>query len=365
MLDELMIGETRLRALLDPAFFRTVLGSLIGVAIVAALGAGVAWLLTALLARWARSTLTPMDDILVKNLTGPVRLVIPLQALLMMLPSLVPHGKEPEFVKHTLSVGIVLTVSWMFFRGVRAFEEIVANRAQLAGSLKARSQYTQVRGLSNVARFLIGLTTVGLVLLSFAGVRELGVSMLASAGVAGIAIGFAAQRTISAIVSGVVIAIAQPIRLEDSVVVEGEQGVVEEIGLTYVVVRLPDRRTIVLPINYFLEKPFQNWSRSSSQVRTGVELQLDYSAPLGPLREELRRILEASPHWDREFWDLSVSATSERGMVVKASMSTDARKAGDLRGEVREKLVLFVQSRFPSAFTRLRTDALPLPPGEA
>jgi len=348
-------------ALFDPEFFRTILGSLIGVAIVGVLGAGAGWLLMALLARWAKRTITPADDILVRNLAGPVRLLVPLHALFVALPSLVPQGKDPAVVKHALSVGIVLTVSWIFFRGVRAFEEIVHHRAQLAGSLRARSQYTQVRGLSNVVRFLIGLTTVGLVLLSFAGVRELGVSMLASAGVAGIAIGFAAQRTIAAIVSGVVIAIAQPIRLDDTVVVEGEQGVVEEINLTFVVVRLADGRCIVVPINYFLDKPFQNWSRSSSQVRTGVELQLDYSAPLGLLREELKRILEASPHWDRQHWDLSVSATSERGMLVKASMSTDARKAGDLRGEVREKLIAFVQSRCPGAFTRFRADISPLP----
>jgi small-conductance mechanosensitive channel len=315
----------------------------------------------AVLARWARRTLTPVDDILVKALTAPVRLLFPLQALLSCLPWLVRH-REPAFLKQMLGVSVVLTVAWIFFRAVRAFEEIVAQRAQLAGSLKARSQYTQVRGLGNVARFLIGLTTAGLVLLSFAGVRELGVSMLASAGVAGITIGFAAQRTISAVVSGLVIAVAQPVRLDDTVVVEGEQGVVEEIGLTYAVVRLSDGRCMVLPINYFLEKPFQNWSRSSTQVRTGVDLHLDYSAPLGLLREELRRILESSPHWDREHWDLGVSATNERGMVVKASMSADARKAADLRGEVREKLVTFVQQRCPGAFQRARTELIPVPP---
>jgi small-conductance mechanosensitive channel len=259
-------------------------------------------------------------------------------------------------------VAITLNIGWVFMRLIRIFEEVVAQRASTAGSLRARKAYTQVHGLSNVVRFLVGLTTLGMVLLSFSAVREMGVSLLASAGVVGIAVGFAAQKTLSAVVSGLVIAVAQPIRLDDAVVVEGELGIVEEITLTFVVVRLLDRRSIVLPVNYFLEKPFQNWSRSSTQVRATVDLHLDYSAPLDAIRDELKKILEASSHWDRDFWELAVSDTNERGILARASMSAaDVRKASSLRGDVREKLVRFIQARYPTAFQRAR-DTLS-PPG--
>jgi small-conductance mechanosensitive channel len=308
-----------------------------------------------------------VDDIVVKGLASPVRWLFPLSTLFSVHPWLGLTEGPRSIVKQVLVVAITLNVGWVFLRLIRIFEEVVAQRASAAGSLRARKAYTQVHGLSNVVRFLVGLTTLGMVLLSFSAVREMGVSLLASAGVVGIAVGFAAQKTLSAVVSGLVIAVAQPIRLDDAVVVEGELGIVEEITLTFVVVRLLDRRSIVLPINYFLEKPFQNWSRSSSpQVRVTVDLHLDYSAPLGAIRDELKKILEASPHWDRDHWELGVSETSAGGMLVKAGMSAaDVRKASTLKGEVREKLVAFIQGRYPNAFQRVRADYGLAPPEKA
>jgi small-conductance mechanosensitive channel len=352
-----LVGGLDIGKLLEPAFWEPLVGSLIGAGVALAGGAAIAWLLVFVFERWAKTTLTPIDDIFVKNLATPARWFLPLVALFLAVPELDLRERSKEVLQHLVAVAITLTVSWLLFRVVRAFEEVVAKRAAESGSLAARSQYTQVRGLSNVVRFLIGLTTIGLILLSFAGIRQLGVSMLASAGVAGIVIGFAAQRTLSTIVSGLVLAVAQPIRMDDAVVVEGELGIVESIGLTYVVVRLLDRRTFVLPVGYFLERPFQNWSRSSTQVRSGVDLFLDYSAPLEPIREELGRVVAASPHWDRDYWELSVSGTTERGMIVRASMSAaDARKGAALRSEVREKLLVAIQNRWPSAFPKVRTD---------
>lgn len=345
-------------ALLDPEFWRPLLGSLIGAAVALFAGSAIAWVLVAVAERWARRTLTPIDDIVVKRLASPVRWLLPLSALISVHPWLGMSDGPRGAIKQLLVVAITLNVGWGFLRLIRIFEEVVAQKAAAAGSLRARAAYTQVHALSNVARFLIGLTTIGLVLLSFSAVREMGVSILASAGVVGIAVGFAAQKTLAAVVSGLVIAVAQPIRIDDAIVVEGELGIVEEINLTFVVVRLLDRRCIIVPINYFLERPFQNWSRSSTQVRAGVELTLDYSASLELIREELKKILDESPHWDRDYWELNVSATNDRGMIVKASMSaSDAKKASALKGEVRDKLVLFIQTRCPSAFPRLRADA--------
>ncbi|HEX6273877.1 MAG TPA: mechanosensitive ion channel domain-containing protein [Polyangiaceae bacterium] len=338
-------------------FWEPLLGALLGAVIALAGGAAVAWVLVFVFRRWAQQTATTIDDLVVKQLATPLRWLLPLLALFFALRGLDLSEQTRGDVKQVLVVAMTLCMSWVFFRVVRVFEEVVGERANASGSLRARSAYTQVRGLSNVLRFLIGLATIGLVLLSFAEVRQLGVSMLASAGVAGIVIGFAAQKTLSTVVSGLVLAVSQPIRIDDAIFVEGELGIVEEIGLTFVTVRLLDRRCIVLPVNYFLEKPFQNWSRSSSQVRSGVDLYLDYSAPLDRIREEHRRIVEASAHWDKDVCDLSVARTSERGMVVTATASAaDARKAASLRGEVREKLVTFIQTHFPNAFPRMRAD---------
>lgn len=350
--------------LLDREFWEPLLGALLGAAIALAGGAAVAWVLIAVLKRWARQTATTVDDLVVKHLASPVRWLLPLAALFFAVRGLDLSERARADVKQVLVVAITLCASWVFFRVVRVFEDVVGERATASGSLRARSAYTQVRGLSNVLRFLIGLATIGLVLLSFAEVRELGVSMLASAGVAGIVIGFAAQKTLSTVVSGLVIAVAQPIRIDDAIFVEGELGIVEEIGLTFVTIRLLDRRSIVLPVSYFLEKPFQNWSRSSTQVRSAADLLLAYSAPIEPIRAELKRILDASPHWDRDFWELGIADTREHCMVVRATMSAaDARKASALRGEVREKLVVFVQARFPNAFPHLRSDVV-VPAGD-
>jgi small-conductance mechanosensitive channel len=347
-------------ALLEPAFWRPLFGALIGGAVALVVGAALAWIVNTVARRWAKSTDTPIDDIIVNGLASPVRWLLPLSAVFSVHPWLGLTDGPRGTIRHLLVVAITLNVGWVFLRAIRIFEEVVAHKASEAGSLRARAAYTQVHGLSNVARFLIGLTTLGLVLLSFSAVREMGVSILASAGVVGIAVGFAAQKTLSAVVSGLVIAVAQPIRIDDAVVVEGELGTVEEMNLTFAVVRLLDQRCIIVPINYFLEKPFQNWSRSSTQVRTNAELILDYSASLDLIRGELKRILDGSKHWDREYWELNVTGTSDRGMLVRATMSAaDARKAVALRAEVRDKLVLFIQERCPNAFPKPRVEAVP------
>ena len=347
-----------LPALFEPEFWRPLVGSLVGGAAALLIGTVLASVIITLARRWAERTATPVDDIVVRGLASPVRWLFPLSTLFSVHPWLGLMEGPRTSIKQVLVVALTLNVGWVFMRLIRIFEEVVAQRASAAGSLRARKAYTQVHGFSNVVRFLVGLTTLGMVLLSFSAVREMGVSLLASAGVVGIAVGFAAQKTLSAVVSGLVIAVAQPIRLDDAVVVEGELGIVEEITLTFVVVRLLDRRCIVLPVNYFLEKPFQNWSRSSSaQVRTTVDLHLDYSAPLDRIREELKKILDASPHWDREHWELTVSETSQLGMLVKAGMSAaDVRRAASLKSEVREKLIRFVQAHFSNAFQRVRAD---------
>jgi small-conductance mechanosensitive channel len=347
----------RLEAGLHPAYWEGVLWSLAIAAVALLLGRLLASLCTTLFARWARVTSTPVDDVLAKHLAQPVRWLFPLLSLGVALPGLELGQVVHAYVKQILLVVIILMIGWLFFRVVRALEEVLGLRLTVDGAVRpeARANYTQLQGFRNIAGFLIGLVSLGLALLSFTGVRQVGASMLASAGVAGVVLGFAAQRSIATIVSGLVLAIAQPIRIDDVVVVEGESGVVEEITLTYVVVRLSDFRRIVLPINYFLEKPFENWSRSSPDLIGRVLLHLDYSVPVEAVREELRSILERSPHWDRRSWALHMTDATDKTVVLRAQMSAaDNNAAFELRCEVREKLVKLIRDKYPYAFPTAR-----------
>jgi small-conductance mechanosensitive channel len=180
--------------------------------------------------------------------------------------------------------------------------------------------------------------------------------MIASAGVAGIVIGFAAQKSLSALLAGFQIAITQPIRIDDVVIVEGEWGRIEEITLTYVIVCIWDLRRLVVPITYFIEKPFQNWTRTSADILGTVFLRVDYVVPVDSVRQELTRILEASPNWDRKVNVLQVTDAKEQTLELRAlASSSDASKSWDLRCEMREKLVAFIQKNYPGSLPRLRT----------
>ena len=204
---------------------------------------------------------------------------------------------------------------------------------------------------------IIGLATVAAVLMTFEAVRQFGVSLLASAGVAGVIIGFAAQRSISTIVAGIQIALSQPIRVDDVLIVEGEWGWVEEITLTYVVMRIWDQRRLVVPINYFIEKPFQNWTRNSAELLGTVFIYADYGVEIDTLRAELVRLCEASPLWDRRVCQLVVTDAKETVIELRALVSAaDSGKAWDLRCAVREGLVRFMQREHPQSLPRLRVE---------
>jgi small-conductance mechanosensitive channel len=187
-------------------------------------------------------------------------------------------------------------------------------------------------------------------------VRQFGTSILASAGIAGIVIGFAAQRTLGNVLAGIQIALAQPLLIDDIVVVEGEFGQVEEITLTYVTVRTWDLRRMILPITYFVEKPFQNWSRVTTDLLGAVILYLDYQAPIGELRKELKRLVEKHPKWDRKVCGLQVTDTKQNTIEVRALVSAvDSGKVFDLRCDVREGLIEFLCCNYPESLPRQRS----------
>jgi small-conductance mechanosensitive channel len=190
----------------------------------------------------------------------------------------------------------------------------------------------------------------------------LGASLLASAGIASVVIGFAAQKSLSNLIAGFQIAFTQPLRLDDVVIVEKEWGRVEEITLTYVVVRIWDLRRLVLPITYFIEKPFENWTRTSSDILGTVFLYADYSANVEAVRNELTRVLKGAPLWDGKVGLLQVTNTSEKTIELRALMSArDASDAFDLRCLVRESLVAFLQRETPQALPKNRVDVTQVP----
>jgi len=237
--------------------------------------------------------------------------------------------------------------------------DIILSRYDITAkdNLEARRVATQIRVIQRMIVAVIIVLTVAFMLMIFPRVRQVGVSLLASAGVLGIVLGFAAQKTLGNFIAGIQIALAQPIRLDDVVIVEGEWGWIEEIALTYVVVRIWDLRRLVVPISYFTEKPFQNWTRVSADILGSVFVYADYTVPVQAVREELTRLLKGDPRWDKKVNVLQVTEMKEHTVELRALMSAaDSPTAWELRCAVREGLLRFLQQKYPQALPRTRVE---------
>jgi small-conductance mechanosensitive channel len=247
----------------------------------------------------------------------------------------------------------------MIIQMTHVFEDFFLTRFRIdtTDNLRARRVHTQLRILKKVVVVIVGILAMAAILMNFERARQLGTSILASAGIAGIIVGLAAQRSIGTLIAGIQIAITQPIRLDDVVIVENEWGRIEEITLTYVVVRIWDLRRLILPITYFIEKPFQNWTRTTSDILGTVFIYTDYTVPVGNIRSELERILGESPLWDGKVWNLQVTNTTEKGIELRALMSaSDASRAWSLRCEVRENLLKYIQKTHPESLPKFRAE---------
>lgn len=296
-----------------------------------------------------------------RHLKAPLRLLMPVLAVRLSVPAQNLHLPEAVvgYLGKSLSILLIVAVAWLLIRLARVLEDWVLARFDMGASdnLRARKIVTQLDIIRKILVFLIVVLALAAVLMSFEGFRQLGAGLLASAGLAGLVIGFAAQRTLSNVLAGIQIALSQPIRIDDVVVVENEWGRIEEIALTYVVVKIWDLRRLVLPISYFIEKPFQNWTRTSAEILGTVFLHLDYSVPVEPLREELHRLLKASTLWDGKVWVLQMTDAGPRTIEVRALMSAvDSPSAFDLRCQIREQLITWVQRHYPHALPRVRAE---------
>jgi small-conductance mechanosensitive channel len=222
-------------------------------------------------------------------------------------------------------------------------------------NLSQRKFVTQVRFVRRLLAFGVVLIGASLLLISFQGSRKVGLSVLTSAGVVSVVIGFAAQKTLANLLAGIQIAFNQQIRLDDAVVVEKEWGRVEEINLTNVVVRLWDRRRLIVPITYFVETPFENWTRSDASITGTVFLYLDYTVPVDKIREKARELAENDPLWNGDVFTVQVTDTQPTCIVVRILVSArDSPSTFDLRCHMREQIIAFIRDEYPQTLPQTR-----------
>jgi small-conductance mechanosensitive channel len=306
---------------------------------------------------WAKRTGSVIDKVIIPIIGDTLRLAVPLLGVILLLPLFRLPENLTWVTEKGFGILLIAAFSFLLIRGVNAVQDALLSRHRIdvSDNLSARKIHTQVSVIRKIIVTAIVILATGSILMLFDPVRQFGTSILASAGIAGIVIGFAAQKTLGNLLAGIQIALTQPLLIDDIVVVEGEFGQIEEITLTYVTMRTWDLRRLVLPIPYFVEKPFQNWSRVSTDLLGTVILYLDYQVPTGELRKELKRLVENNPKWDRKVCGLQVTDAKQSTIEVRALVgSTDPGKAFDLRCEVREGLIEFLCSNYPESLPRVR-----------
>lgn len=309
------------------------------------------------LREWSVKSESKLDDALVPLLAKVSRVAVPVIAIILALPLLGLPAAYSGLISKASSLLIIGSISWALVQAVNSLEEFILGKydVKAADNLQARKVHTQVRVITKTIYFVIGIFTVASALMMFEEVRRVGTSILASAGVLGVIIGFAAQKTIANLFAGFQLAMTQPIRLDDVVIVESEWGRVEEITLTYVVVHIWDDRRLVVPLSYFIEKPFQNWTRVSANLLGSVFFWTDYTLPVGELRLAVQQVVESCQDWDKRFWNLQVTDTTERAMQVRVlATAADSGKAWNLRCEIREKIIEMLQRKYPQSLPKIR-----------
>jgi small-conductance mechanosensitive channel len=292
------------------------------------------------------------------------RLALLVAALFIALPVTPFSAETRTVIAEILLLAAIALIGWALITTVNMVADLYLLRFRLdvADNLEARKHVTQIRVLARTVNTVFVIATIGAALMTFEPVRQYGVSLFASAGVAGLIAGLAARPVLSNLFAGIQIAMTQPIRINDSVFVENEFGQVEEITSTYVVLKLWDLRRMIVPLSYFIEKPFQNWTREFGNLIGAVLIYVDFMTPIEPIRKKALEIISASPFWDEQVAKVHVTNVTEN--TVELRVIASARSAGDafeLRCEIREKLVVFLQQDLPAALPRMRQSTVLVP----
>jgi small-conductance mechanosensitive channel len=328
---------------------------ILAVAVAAALVARsiVFWLLL----RLSRRRGALLGQSLVKRGRAPSLWILPLLTVLSVLPGLpLPHALLSA-LEHIVGLGLIASLAWLAIRLIQVTSDVLAGRYRIdvADNLVARRIQTQFQMMHRIAIILVSVVALSVMLMTFPAIKHIGVSILASAGLASLVVGMAMKDTLTNVIAGVQIAFAQPFRIGDAVVVEGAWGWIEEIGMMYVVVKVWDLTRLVLPLSYFLTNPFQNWTRTNSDLLGYTYIYTDYTVPVDAVRAEFKRILESTPLWNRQVCVLQVSDSDQHTMQLRALMDVrNSSDAWDLRCLVREKLIDFLQKNYPGSLPRSR-----------
>lgn len=304
------------------------------------------------------------DEHLARLASGPLAVVIALLTFALTTPLLDLTPTAAAGVEVMVRTLLIIAGTALALRLVTVAGKLLENYLTrgVADENRRRSVRTQVAVPRGILRVVLVVIGAALILLQFDVVRSIGISLLASAGLAGIIIGLAAQKAVSNLLAGVQIAVFQPIRIGDAVVIEGEWGWIEEIGLSHVVVKVWDERRLMLPVGYFLDKPFQNWTRGSSELLGTVFVHADYTVPVDAVRAELVAVLKQTPLWDGRAQGVQVTNLTADGVEMRVLMSAaDGGKLWDLRCHVREKLLAWLQA---AGKPHLPVDRVELQPAE-
>jgi len=316
-------------------------------------------------ARWLTRALLPLtrnfsrSRELLSRLKSPLHFLIPLVALQAVFSSAPDDIAFIGHARHAVSLALVGGFTWLGLRAVDTVQRIIVlqHPVSVADNRAARRIQTQTRVLVRTLSTVVVIIGASMMLMTFPAARQIGASLLASAGIAGVAVGFAAKPVLGNMIAGLQIALTQPISLDDVVIVENEWGRIEEITGTYVVVRIWDDRRLVVPLQWFIENPFQNWTRSTSSITGAIMLWVDYAIPLAPLRDELTRLCKEAPKlWDGRVSVLQVTDASDRAIQLRVlASSLDSSSNWDLRCYIRENLIAFINKKYPNCLPQLRT----------
>lgn len=299
---------------------------------------------------------------LIRRGQRPAALIFPALALYIVVPVLGLPARVETVLSHALLLLLIGSTAWLLIALTRVINDLLALKYRVGerDDLRARQVQTQVQVFRHVGGAVLSIITLGIMLMTFPQIRSLGASLFASAGLAGVVLGLAARPTFSSMIAGIQIALTEPIRLEDVVIVEGEWGWIEEIRNTFVVVRIWDLRRLIVPISYFIEHPFENWTRQTADILGTVFIHTDYTVPVEELRQELHHVLESSGMWDGKAWGLQVTDADEHTIELRALMSApDSPTAWNLRCLVREQLITFLQKHHPDCLPRVRAEFKP------
>lgn len=330
-----------------------------------ALVALIAWIAAALLFHLGRRLLMSKRvehsalGMALRRSEGPLELLMPILALSLVAQAAPDTLRHIGFPRQLLAVALVGAATLAIGKAVTGLGDWVVMRHpfNVGDNLSARRVLTQTRVLVRTANTLIILLGISIALMTFPTARKFGVSLLASAGVAGLVVGLAAKSVLGNLLAGLQLAVTQPLRIDDVLIVQGEWGRVEEITGTYVVLRIWDERRLVIPLQWFIENPFQNWTRTTSSIIGTVFLSLDYSMPVDELRAELKRLIEKAPEWDQRVCALQVTDATEHTLQIRVlASSVDSGLNWDLRCKLREGLIRYVQQRYPQCLPKLRAE---------